>query len=254
MLREIILDTETTGLSPKAGHRIVEIGCVELINHIPTGKHFHAYINPERDVPLESTAITGLTYNFLKDHKVFAEVVDGFLAFIGEDRLVIHNAAFDLSFLNAELNTLKKPLLPEEKVTDTLALARKKFPGSPASLDALCKRFQIDLSKREKHGALLDSYLLAQVYLELLGGRQRKLGINKNTSHELSPQTNTSREINFPKRFFELNSMDQQAHQKFIAGIKNNLWMKNRNQEPKVRKQEDAHCEMLTSCISSIYS
>jgi DNA polymerase-3 subunit epsilon len=228
MLREIILDTETTGLNPKAGHRIVEIGCIELVNHIPTGKHFHSYINPERDVPPESTAITGLTYNFLKDHQVFAEVVDGFLAFIGEDRLVIHNASFDLSFLNAELKALNRPPLKEEKVTDTLALARKRFPGSPASLDALCKRFQIDLSKREKHGALLDSHLLAQVYLELLGGRQRKLGINNNTSHELSPQTNTFREVNFPKRFFELNSMDQKAHQKFIAGIKNNLWMNNK--------------------------
>ena len=224
MLREIILDTETTGLSAKAGHRIVEIGCIELINHIPTGKHFHAYINPERDVPLESTAITGLTYDFLKSHKVFAEVVEGFLSFIREDRLIIHNAAFDLGFLNTELKMLNRPSLVDEKVIDTLALARKKFPGSPASLDALCKRFQIDLSKRQKHGALVDSYLLAQVYLELLGGRQRVLGINKNTFHELTSQVKKPKEINFSKRFFKLSCADQQAHQKFTAGIKNNLW------------------------------
>lgn len=224
MLREIVLDTETTGLNPQEGHRIVEIGCVELVNHIPSGKFFHTYINPERDVPKESTAITGLTYEFLKDHKVFSQVVEEFLTFIGNDKLVIHNAAFDLKFLNSELKTLNKLPLDSHLVTDTLLLARRKFPGSPASLDALCKRFEIDLSKREKHGALLDSYLLADVYLELLGGRQRQLGINKREQISNAVAIKKIEKVNFLKRSFAINDDEKRLHQQFINEIKNNLW------------------------------
>jgi len=171
-MREIVLDTETTGLDPAEGHRVIEIGCVELINHLPTGRVYHSYINPERDVPLEASAISGLKTDFLRPFPVFAKIVDEFLSFLGEDRLVIHNAPFDLKFLNAEFDKLGHPAFPLHRATDTLKMARAKFPGSPASLDALCRRFEIDLAGRTKHGALIDSELLAKVYLELLGGRQ----------------------------------------------------------------------------------
>jgi DNA polymerase-3 subunit epsilon len=176
MLREIVLDTETTGFDPTDGHRLVEIGCVELMNHVPTGKHLHIYINPERDVPAEAVAVHGLTEKFLADKPTFAEKYHEMLEFIEGAQLVIHNAEFDMRFLNYELKTVgHKPL--KHKVVDTLLVARKKFPGSPASLDALCRRFGIDNSGRELHGALLDSQLLAEVYLELLGGRQHGLGL-----------------------------------------------------------------------------
>ncbi|MDF3034679.1 MAG: polymerase epsilon subunit, partial [Alphaproteobacteria bacterium] len=171
-MREIVLDTETTGLDPAEGHRVIEIGCVELINYLPTGRVYHTYINPERDVPLEASAISGLKTDFLKPFPVFSKIVDDFLSFLGDDKLVIHNASFDLKFLNAELERLGHPLFLPHRATDTLKIARTKFPGSPASLDALCRRFQIDLTSRTKHGALVDSELLAKVYLELIGGRQ----------------------------------------------------------------------------------
>lgn len=173
-MREIVLDTETTGLEPAQGHRIIEIGCIELKNRTPTGARYHTYLNPERDVPEESRRITNLSTEFLVDKPLFADAVDGFLAFIGDDPLVIHNAEFDLKFLNAELVRAAKPKLNPERAVDTLLMARRKFPGSPASLDALCKRFDIALDERKAkgHGALLDVELLAQVYLELLGGRQ----------------------------------------------------------------------------------
>ena len=170
-MREIILDTETTGLSPAGGDRVVEIACVELLNCVPTGNNFHRYINPERSMPEEAFAVHGLSEEFLKNQPVFAEIAADFLAFIGESRLVIHNADFDMNFLNHELGLLgKKPL--SVPVEDTLKLARRRFPGAPASLDALCRRFEIDLSRRDKHGALVDCELLAAVYLELTGGRQ----------------------------------------------------------------------------------
>ncbi len=223
MLREIILDTETTGLSPQAGHRVIEIGCLELVNHLPTGNSFQCYINPERDVPPQSTVITGLTTEFLKPYPIFAEIVDDFLEFLGEDRLVIHNASFDLSFLNFELSRLNRPPLVWDRVTDTLAIARQKFPGSPASLDALCKRFQIDLSKREKHGALLDSQLLADVYLELIGGRQRTLSLQKKYSIE-NKEIIERNVISFPKRSFPLTPQERQDHQEFLKNVKENLW------------------------------
>ncbi|MFM9891076.1 MAG: DNA polymerase III subunit epsilon, partial [Rickettsiales bacterium] len=171
-MREICLDTETTGLDPFSGHRIVEIGAVEMINQVRTGNHFHVYLNPERDMPREAENIHGLSISFLSDKPKFREVARSFLEFIGDDKLVIHNAAFDLKFLNAELDVARLPTIDAARATDTVLIARKKFPGSPANLDALCKRFSIDTSARTKHGALLDAELLAEVYLELRGGRQ----------------------------------------------------------------------------------
>lgn len=174
-MREIVLDTETTGFEPETGDRIVEIGAVELYNHVPTGKTYHQYINPERSMPQEAFEVHGLGDDFLRDKPLFAQIVDEFLEFIGDSKLVIHNATFDVKFLNAELGWLKRPLLPKDCAVDTLAIARRKFPGSPASLDALCRRFGIDNSSRTLHGALLDSEILADVYLELIGGKQPDL-------------------------------------------------------------------------------
>ena len=175
-MREIVLDTETTGFEPAEGHRIVEIGAIELFNHLPTGRTFHRYVNPERSMPTEAFQVHGLGDDFLRDKPRFAEIAAAFLDFVGGDsRLVIHNASFDMKFLNAELSWVNLPLIAMERALDTVALARRKFPGAPASLDALCRRFGIDNSAREKHGALLDSEILAEVYLELIGGRQPDL-------------------------------------------------------------------------------
>ncbi|HEY0523751.1 MAG TPA: DNA polymerase III subunit epsilon, partial [Stellaceae bacterium] len=175
-MRELVLDTETTGFDPAEGHRIVEIACVELMNHVPTGVTFHRYVNPERDMPPEAFAVHGLSAEFLADHPPFQAIVDDFLAFVRADRLVAHNAEFDMRFINAELQRAGRPKLGCA-YEDTLALARRKFPGAQASLDALCRRFEIDLSARTKHGALLDCELLAAVYLELIGGRQPGLDL-----------------------------------------------------------------------------
>jgi len=178
LTREIVLDTETTGMDPAEGHRLIELGCIELINHIPTGKTLHIYFNPLRDVPAEVVKVHGITTEFLQDKPLFSEKVDEFLEFIGDSTLVIHNAAFDMKFLNAELKSAGfKPLLMT-RVTDTLLMAREKFPGQAASLDALCRKFKIDNSGRTLHGALLDSELLAEVYMELIGGRQQGLGFD----------------------------------------------------------------------------
>lgn len=174
-MREIVLDTETTGFEPSEGHRIVEIGAVELFNHMPTGRTYHQYINPERDMPAEAFAVHGLSEEFLRGHPVFRAVGQSFIDFVGDARLVIHNAAFDIKFLNFELGRIGLTHLDWGRVVDTLAMARRRFPGSPASLDALCRRFGVDNSAREKHGALLDSEILAEVYLELIGGRQPDL-------------------------------------------------------------------------------
>ncbi|MGR3435654.1 MAG: DNA polymerase III subunit epsilon, partial [Shimia sp.] len=171
-MREIVLDTETTGFEPAEGDRIVEIGAVELLNHVPTGRTYHQYINPERSMPEGAFQVHGLGDDFLRDKPVFARIADDFLAFVGRDKLVIHNAAFDMKFLNAELGWAGKPLLAADQAIDTLAIARRRFPGAPASLDALCRRFAIDNAARTLHGALLDSEILAEVYLELIGGRQ----------------------------------------------------------------------------------
>lgn len=175
MRREIVLDTETTGLAAEGGDRLVEIGCVELINRMPTGKEFHVYINPEREVPAEAAAVHGLTTEFLTDKPAFAKVAQAFLDFIADDTLVIHNADFDVGFLNMELGKLSAPLISGNRVVDTLAIARRKHPGGPNTLDALCKRYGIDNSSRTKHGALLDSLLLAEVYIELLDERQVRM-------------------------------------------------------------------------------
>ncbi|MGJ8582872.1 MAG: DNA polymerase III subunit epsilon [Marinosulfonomonas sp.] len=181
-MREIVLDTETTGFDPFTGDRIVEIGAVELLNHLPTGNVYHQYINPQRSMPEEAFAVHGLGDEFLRDKPVFAKVGQGFLDYIGDAKLVIHNAAFDIKFLNAELKWMNLPEIPWERAVDTLAIARTKFPGSPASLDALCRRFGIDTSARTLHGALLDSEILAEVYLELIGGRQPGLVLSNDSN------------------------------------------------------------------------
>ncbi len=171
-MREVVLDTETTGLDPEAGHRVVEIGAIELSNHIPTGRSYHQYINPDRAVPKEAYQVHGLDEAFLADKPRFADVVDDFIEFLGDGNLVIHNAAFDMKFINSELRWMERAQLSNGRVIDTIPIARKKFPGSPLSLDALCRRFGIDISARVQHSALLDCELLAAVYLELVGGRQ----------------------------------------------------------------------------------
>ena len=176
-MREIVLDTETTGFEPSEGHRIVEIGAIELWNHLPTGKVFHEYINPERPMPPEAFAVHGLGDDFLATKPVFAQIAQRFVDFIAESPLVIHNAAFDMKFLNAELSAVAMMPLPESRAVDTLMIARRKFPGAQNSLDALCRRFGVDNSAREKHGALLDSEILAEVYLELIGGKQPDFGL-----------------------------------------------------------------------------
>ncbi len=228
-MREIVLDTETTGFDPKKGDRIVEVGCVELVNLIPTGRIFHRYINPQRDVPKAAVDVHGLTEEFLKDHPTFLYIVDEFLDFIGDDPLVIHNAAFDMKFLNAELDRLCRPILPMNRAIDTLIMAREKFPGSPATLDALCKRFKIDLSARTKHGALLDAELLAEVYLEIRGGRQTQLGLtngqNKESFGQGLDQGQKERPFREP-RSFPLSESEILAHSEFLKGIKDPLWAK----------------------------
>ncbi|MFL4977517.1 MAG: DNA polymerase III subunit epsilon [Xanthobacteraceae bacterium] len=178
-MREIVLDTETTGLDPYQGHRVVEIGCVELFNRIPTGQNFHRYVNPEREMPAEAFAVHGLSAEFLKDHSCFAEVVDELLQFVGDAPLIIHNAAFDLAFLNAELERCGRPLIVRDRLVDTLLLARRKHPAGANSLDQLCARYAIDNSRRTKHGALLDAEILAEVYIELIGARQAQLGLGE---------------------------------------------------------------------------
>lgn len=174
-MREVVLDTETTGLDPDTGDRIVELGAVELLNHMPTGRVFHRHVNPQRDVPAEAVQVHGLTAAFLSDKPVFSAVVAEFLAFLGDARLIIHNAAFDMKFINAELGWAGHPTLPWARALDTLEMARRRFPGAQNTLDALCRRFGVDNTGRTKHGALLDSELLAEVYLELIGGRQPDL-------------------------------------------------------------------------------
>ena len=176
-MREIVLDTETTGLDPADGHRIIEIGCVELIDHLPTGRTYQTYLNPERDIPIESQRVHGITEEFIADKPLFAAVVDELFAFIEDAPLVIHNAGFDLKFLNSELTRLSRAVLPYARAIDTIDIAKSKIPGARYSLDELCKRFGIDLTSRSKHGALLDATLLAQVYLELVGGRQTRLNL-----------------------------------------------------------------------------
>ncbi|MFN4140628.1 DNA polymerase III subunit epsilon [Aestuariivirga sp.] len=230
-MREIILDTETTGLDPATGDRIVEIGAVELINHLPTGRSFHVYINPERDMPKEAEAVHGLSATFLSDKPVFAAIAQEFLDFIADATLIIHNASFDIAFLNAELGFLRLPAIPPERVVDTLHIARQRHPGAANSLDALCRRYGIDNSKRTKHGALLDSELLAEVYLELIGGRQTALvletSITKQTTRMVAAQISLTRPQPLPSR---LTPEERQAHAAFIASLgEHALWTQRRS-------------------------
>ncbi|MBL6932241.1 MAG: DNA polymerase III subunit epsilon [Rhodospirillales bacterium] len=226
-MREIVLDTETTGLNPLGGDRIVEIGCVELVNHLATGETYHQYINPERDMPSEAFAVHGLSEEFLSQQPKFSEIADGFLGFIGDATLIIHNAQFDMGFINAELARMDRPSVPMARSVDTVKMARKKFPGAQASLDALCRRFQIENSNRELHGALLDSELLAEVYLELIGGRQPDLELAENarpgdaqTSLEEIPSPQDSREA----RAHAPSDEELAAHEAFIDRLKNPIW------------------------------
>jgi DNA polymerase-3 subunit epsilon len=182
MLREIVFDTETTGLDPYQGHRLIEIGCIELVNRIPTGQVFHRYLNPERDIPAEAFAVHGLSSEFLSDKPLFGEIAGELIKFLADAPLIAHNAAFDLGFLNAELERVKRPAIPRARLIDTLLLARRKYPGTQNRLDDLCVRFRIDNSRREKHGALLDAELLAEVYLELIEARQAQLGLESATA------------------------------------------------------------------------
>lgn len=225
-MREIVMDTETTGLDPYEGHRLVEIGCVELVNHIPTGRTLHLYLNPERDVPPDAVAVHGLTEKFLADKPVFAEVFTDFLDFVGDSTLVIHNAEFDLKFLNFELRTMGHPGLKRNPVVDTLMLCRTRFPGSPATLDALCRRFSIDNSSRELHGALLDSQLLAEVYLELKGGRQRGLSLvdEKLDIHEQHISQLIKKRPYREPRQFPPSEAELAAHADLMTKLSDPLW------------------------------
>jgi DNA polymerase-3 subunit epsilon len=231
---EIVLDTETTGMDPTDGHRLLEIGCVELKNHLPTGRTLQIYINPERDIPAEATAVHGITEDFVADKPTFSESYSNFIDFIGDSKLIIHNAEFDMKFLNWELKNIGHPGLKWSRVIDTLAIARKKFPGSPANLDALCRRFDIDNSNRTYHGALLDSELLAEVYLELIGGRQHGMGLadqnnlaqSPNTATPLNPKNNQrpQREA----RPFHASEEELKAHKAMLEQLNDALWLKNK--------------------------
>lgn len=216
-MREIVLDTETTGFDPQTGDRIVEIGAVELLRHVPTGKTYHQYINPERTMPNDAFEVHGLGDDFLRDKPVFKDVAQAFLDFVDGAKLVIHNASFDMKFLNAELGWAKKPLLSNDQAIDTLLIARKKYPGAPASLDALCRRFGIDNSARTLHGALLDSEILAEVYLELIGGRQPdfELGRQSGKSADMSSDVwrPSPRPAALPPR---LTDEESAAHTEFL--------------------------------------
>ena len=234
-VREIVLDTETTGFDPLKGDRLVEIGCLELINHVVTGKTFHIYINPERDMPEEAYRIHGLSIDFLSRHPTFDQQAEAFLAFIDDSPLVIHNASFDMNFLNAELRWLNKPEIPMSRAIDTLDIARKKFPGAPASLDALCRRFGIDNSNRTLHGALLDSELLADVYLELIGGKQPGLILQPSNMSSTDGQLSRTATMAANERKSEgtgiraprphaASAAELEAHQAFIAGINSPIW------------------------------
>lgn len=230
MIREIVFDTETTGFDPATGDRVVEIGAIELINHLPTKNHFHVYLNPDRAMPAEALAVHGLGDDFLRDKPRFAEVADRFLDFIGPDaRLIAHNADFDIRFLNAELRLAKRPELRPGRALDTAAMARQKFPGAPASLDALCRRFGVDNSGRDLHGALLDSELLAAVYLELIGGRQPDLVLD---APAVQPQDGVvlvmaprrARPAPLPPR---LTQAEVAAHAAFVARMGDKaLWLR----------------------------
>jgi DNA polymerase-3 subunit epsilon len=221
-MREVILDTETTGLDPDSGHRIVEVGCLELMHHLPTGQNFRCYLNPERDMPEEARAVHGLTTEFLSTQPRFGEIVQDFLDFIGDSPLIIHNAQFDLKFLNAELSRLNKGSLEPARAIDTVALARRRFPGAQVSLDALCRRFEIDNSARSLHGALLDCELLADVYLELRGGRQP--GFDLDPARQQAALGETGERPLRPARPHEPSEAERAAHAALVDTLKKPVW------------------------------
>lgn len=227
-MREVVLDTETTGLDPMDGHRIIEIGCLELLNHIPTGRTFHVYLNPERDISDGAYEVHGISSAELAGKPLFRDIADDFAAFLDDAALVIHNAAFDLGFINAELQRLDRTPINEERAVDTLMIARRKYPGGQNSLDGLCRRFGIDNSMRDKHGALLDAELLAEVYLELIGGRQPGLGLTKAEAAALegglaAPRApRRARPVPLPER---ITPEEKRAHAKFVATLgSDSLW------------------------------
>lgn len=229
MIREIVLDTETTGFDPNSGDRIVEIGAVELVRHVPTGNTYHQYINPQRSMPDEAFQVHGLSDEFLRDKPLFKDIAADFISFIGDARLVIHNAAFDMKFINAELTWIGMTNIPWEQATDTLDIARRKFPGSPASLDALCRRFGIDNSSRTLHGALLDSEILAEVYLELIGGRQPDFALSgAETVATASSGIEVWRPVARPQALpARLSTEEEAAHSAFVASMGTKaLWSK----------------------------
>ena len=229
-MREIVLDTETTGLSPDNGDRIVEIGCVELINHVPTNNTYQVYLNPEKDMDPGAEKVHGLTNEFLLDKPKFIEIADSFLDFIGDSKLIAHNADFDINFLNSELVRAKKDKINNDRVVDTLKIARSKFPGARNSLDALCKRFFVDNSNRSLHGALLDSELLAEVYLELVGGKEPDLELSTNTVKKDNNSQNKTSNVSARKNKLKtrITNIDEKNHRDFLASLpKESLWLKN---------------------------
>lgn len=229
-MREIVLDTETTGLSPDNGDRIVEIGCVELINHVPTNNTYQVYLNPEKDMDPGAEKVHGLTNEFLLDKPKFIEIADSFLDFIGDSNLIAHNADFDINFLNSELVRAKKDKINNDRVVDTLKIARSKFPGARNSLDALCKRFFVDNSNRSLHGALLDSELLAEVYLELVGGKEPDLELSTNTIKKDNNSQNRTSNVSVRKNKLKsrITNIDEKNHRDFLASLpKESLWLKN---------------------------
>jgi DNA polymerase-3 subunit epsilon len=223
-MREIVLDTETTGLDALRGDRLVEIGCVEMFNHMPTGQTYHVYINPERDMPQEAFAVHGLSSEFLADKPLFAAIAEDFLAFIGDAPLIIHNASFDIGFINMELDRIKRAAIPRERLVDTLLLARRKHPGVSNRLDDLCSRYAIDNSRRTKHGALLDAELLAEVYIDLIGARQSSLilGETQSASIRIVEVERRVRDMPLPPR---VTAEEIKAHRAFVATLGGNpLW------------------------------
>lgn len=227
-MRELCLDIETTGLDPRSGHRIVEIAVIELVNKVRTGNFFHSYVNPRRDMPQEAFKIHGISSEFLRDKPIFDHIANKFLDFVKDTKIVIHNAAFDTKFINYELKIIGLPELNMKNVIDSLTIARQKFPGSPASLDALCRRFNVDLTKRTKHGALLDTELLCEVYIELMGGAQTGFGFGAAQKEVAKIIANVDASENkniLPKRDFHTSKDDLKLHQEFITKhLKENMW------------------------------
>jgi DNA polymerase-3 subunit epsilon len=225
-MREIVLDTETTGLDPFQGHRVVEIGCIELVHRFPTGKTFHVYINPERDMPEEAFAVHGLSSEFLKDKVLFGDVAEELETFLADAPLVIHNAAFDLGFLNAELERAGRKPLGRERLVDTLLLARRRHPGGSNRLDDLCARYGIDNSRRSKHGALLDAEILAEVYLELIGARQAQLGLGEGAAATAAAHLAVTIARQRPTPLApRLAQAELIAHAAFVASLPSAIWL-----------------------------